>query len=82
MPFQRAQYPANWPELAEAAKTAASWRCAGCGESPTAPYQSVAAIAAIASCFRPVTSTTIPPTPPRGSPCTARPVTCAVCRAT
>jgi hypothetical protein len=31
MLFHRAHYPTNWPELAEAAKTAASWRCAGCG---------------------------------------------------
>lgn len=31
MPFQRAQYPAQWPALAHAAKVAAGWRCAGCG---------------------------------------------------
>ncbi len=31
MPFQRAQYPAQWPTLAHAAKVAAGWRCAGCG---------------------------------------------------
>jgi len=33
MPFQRAQYPTNWPELAEAAKAAAGWRCVRCGMS-------------------------------------------------
>jgi hypothetical protein len=31
MPFHRALYPADWPALAHAAKTAASWRCTGCG---------------------------------------------------
>lgn len=30
MPFQRKRYPANWPELAHAAKEAAGWCCAGC----------------------------------------------------
>jgi hypothetical protein len=31
MSLQRAQYPAWWPELAQDAKEAAGWRCAGCG---------------------------------------------------
>jgi hypothetical protein len=31
MSFQPAHYPADWPELAYAAKEAAGWRCAGCG---------------------------------------------------
>lgn len=31
MAFHRAHYPAQWPELAHSAKTAAGWRCAGCG---------------------------------------------------
>ena len=31
MPVKRAQYPANWAELAQAAREAAGWRCARCG---------------------------------------------------
>jgi hypothetical protein len=31
MPFQGVQYPSHWPELAQAAKAAASWRCAESG---------------------------------------------------
>ena len=31
MAFNRAHYPANWPELSHAAKTAAGWRCSECG---------------------------------------------------
>jgi len=31
MSFRRAHYPADWPELAHAAKESAGWRCAGCG---------------------------------------------------
>ncbi len=32
MPFQRKHYPANWSDLAQAAKEAAGWRCARCGQ--------------------------------------------------
>jgi len=31
MAFNRAHYPANWPTLSHAAKTAADWRCSECG---------------------------------------------------
>ncbi len=31
MAFQRTHYPANWAELAHAAKSAAHWRCSACG---------------------------------------------------
>jgi len=30
MSFRRAHYPADWPDLARAAKEAARWRCVGC----------------------------------------------------
>ncbi|NJO85313.1 MAG: HNH endonuclease [Synechococcaceae cyanobacterium RM1_1_27] len=32
MPMNRSRYPANWDEIATAIKTAADWRCAGCGQ--------------------------------------------------
>jgi hypothetical protein len=31
MPVHRADYPAQWPELAHSTKAAAGWRCTGCG---------------------------------------------------
>jgi hypothetical protein len=31
MSFQRTHYPSHWPDLAQAAKEAARWRCAECG---------------------------------------------------
>ena len=31
MPMDKARYPANWKEIALDIKTAAGWRCSGCG---------------------------------------------------
>jgi hypothetical protein len=76
MPFQGDQYPSHWPELAQAAKAAASWRCAESG----ALHGSLAVSErnrTIGPHLPRVLSTTSPPIHLHGWPSTAKPVTCA-----
>jgi hypothetical protein len=81
MSFQRALSPAQWAARAQAAKEAAGWRCAGCGalhgSLAVSQHNRFYRVILAACHLQHAIGLMTQPTQSRGSPCTAKRVTCA-----